>query len=517
MALSSESVFLELPDATEVPGIRDGITQIARWKFDEVTPGWAAIEPNEGAHSVYGYFRALKLCDANTTLTRDTWEPLRRSAKWTTEETQTEGLPIGLDDTPDPQWQKRLIEWGEEVGASGRRGAEFAAISATLIALDPLEVPAFLHRQMPEFFKAFPEGSLWLFEADRLLVHRISLLRVLLSLQTLPDLVAAKASLPQLHTLQEHSLTSGAAFDALVEPLLLAIPPATLGYCWGWMPHGLVFLFGHPTLLIEEHPPTFASLYAPRIQNVGMGFHWRESEFFEGVRPADIESLLQWWASRLNVIYSYATDPTNFGDEQGRFHVTRQTVWFLTFERLMADALAILSSPQASGLSRHEMAFDLLDKAEALLGYGSDRSGKGFQHLLRRRNMVSRLDRIWDERLPVQLRARFKEHTHHLYDRVYEHARAHTYDFRLTTNGVNVWSTKEGRLVPWTWDAFVPRIIRAVRNSAHGLMETFEGRDRELVVAHSGEMAPELPELAAFLALALVADAERLCDKTWLD
>jgi hypothetical protein len=47
-------------------------------------------------------------------------------------------------------------------------------------------------------------------------------------------------------------------------------------------------------------------------------------------------------------------------------------------------------------------------------------------------------------------------------------------------------------------------------------METFEGNDRDLVVAHSGEMAPELPALAAFLVLALVADAERRCAGTWL-
>jgi hypothetical protein len=48
-------------------------------------------------------------------------------------------------------------------------------------------------------------------------------------------------------------------------------------------------------------------------------------------------------------------------------------------------------------------------------------------------------------------------------------------------------------------------------------MEVFESNDRDLVVAHSGEMPPELPELAAFLVLALVADAERLCAGTWLD
>jgi hypothetical protein len=188
----------------------------------------------------------------------------------------------------------------------------------------------------------------------------------------------------------------------------------------------------------------------------------------------------------------------------------------MTFERLLVDALAISSSPQASALSRVETGFDLLDKAEALLGYRKKRTGKGFQRLLRRNEMIPRLDAIWDTRLPLQLRSRFKAHTRHLYDRIYLHAREHAYEFRRTDAGINVWSSEEGRLVEWTWDAFVPRLVRAVRNSAHGLLEIFDSNDRDIVVAHSGEMPPELPELAAFLAIALVADAERLCAGRWL-
>jgi hypothetical protein len=106
----------------------------------------------------------------------------------------------------------------------------------------------------------------------RPLTRRVALLRILLALETIPDFIGAtKKVMPQVRTLQEHSLTSGAAFESLIEPLLLAIPPTSIGYAWGWMPHGLVFLFGHPTLVVEEHPPTFASLYAPRLHGKRCG------------------------------------------------------------------------------------------------------------------------------------------------------------------------------------------------------------------------------------------------------
>jgi hypothetical protein len=49
-------------------------------------------------------------------------------------------------------------------------------------------------------------------------------------------------------------------------------------------------------------------------------------------------------------------------------------------------------------------------------------------------------------------------------------------------------------------------------------MEVFtKAAEKDLVVAHSGEMPPQLPELAAFIAFAMVADAEQLCAGTWFD
>lgn len=53
-------------------------------------------------------------------------------------------------------------------------------------------------------------------------------------------------------------------------------------------------------------------------------------------------------------------------------------------ERLIGDALSLLAEPQATELDRIQLAFDLLDKAESLLGYTRRETGKGFEGLLRR-------------------------------------------------------------------------------------------------------------------------------------
>jgi hypothetical protein len=511
-------VAISLPPADKAAGIREGVRQRAQWQLEELVEGWGLVAPNEGAGAVYPYFKTTKLCDASTTLTGDTFDALARNPGWPREHVPASTAP-GME--PTTEWTKALLEWADKVAASGRRAAELAAVSATITALSPEEVPNYLLRQTPRFFENNPDGSLWFFEVDQLFATRTALLRVLLALATMPDFLEAYAGEKgalKIQTLQEHSLTGGIANDALVEALLLAIPPASMGVAWSWMPHAIVFLFGHPTSLLEEHPPTFASLYVPRLHGTGAGFHWRESDFWDGVGPAEVETLFQWWATRLNVIYSHALDPTNFDDGNGLLDVKRQTVWFLTFERLLADALSIGSSPQSAALARLETGFDLLDKAESLLGYTQKNSGKGFERLLRRNEMIPRLDRVWDDRLPLQLRPRFKSHTRHLYDRIYDHIKENAYPFRVADDGsgIKIWSAKHNKLIKWSWDSYVPPLVRAVRNSAHGVMETFEkASERDIVVAHSGEMPPELPELAAFLAFAIVADAERVCAGTW--
>jgi hypothetical protein len=73
-------------------------------------------------------------------------------------------------------------------------------------------------------------------------------------------------------------------------------------------------------------------------------------------------------------------------------------------------------------------------------------------------------------------------------------------------------------LEKWTWDDYAPRLVRAVRNSAHGLMEAFDRGDfAPIIVTNTGQMPAQLPDLAGLIAIALVADAERLCSGTWLD
>ena len=92
-----------------------------------------------------------------------------------------------------------------------------------------------------------------------------------------------------------------------------------------------------------------------------------------------------------------------------------------------------------------------------------------------------------------------------------------------STNSVSV-SVRPpgGPLKGLSLESYVPQLVRAVRNSAHGFIEVMTSdsdgmrRDRELLTAHDGKLPPHFPDLAALIGFALVADFERVANGTWL-
>lgn len=482
----------------------------------EIAAGWLAIAPREGAGVVYEYFRLEGLCNAASPPNDDSWALLLSDPPFHADE---DLRPLG-DDGRD--WRQRLRDWAEKIDDVERPEAHLAAVGGMLMTLPLEQVPPFLTARAREFLAANPESSFWLMRTDDLLIKRFAMLRALLAIALAPDVIDENdpeaRTLPQLRTLQEHSLTHGSSFGELIDPLLLTFSPGTLGYVFNWMPHALVFLSGVNGSMVRDYPQTFSALYQPNIQAFG-SYKWKDSDWFEGINSTHVETLLQWWVARLNVVYSYLLDPTNF-DELGRHAAPRQVATFLTFERMLADLLLVQAGFQGSELARQQAAFDLLDKAEALLGFGISGSGQGFERLLRRASMIARLDEVWG-RLPLQLQPRFRAHTRALYDGMYEHVREHAYAHRLAGGAVKV-GPPGGTLVGLPLEGYVPQLVRAVRNSAHGFIEVMTSdapamrRDRELLATHDGKLPPHFPDLAALIGFALVADFERVADQSWL-
>lgn len=500
-------VRFPLPSGHEA-GFRSSLIEQSHFAVDDLADHWVAVAPGEGAGAVAPYFSPHRIASATTNLTNPgIWSPIEDDPPY----------PGKLQVQLQPAVQQRLSELYERTDLLAR--IERLGVAAVQADADGLR--EILIKELPGLFEIYPNGSLWYVSVDQRLLSRLAFMRVRLQLTLTPDIKYDSAAPDNVHYFGMHTTTNGIDFSDTVDHVMLAIPPTALGVDFGVLPHVLVFLFGQLEDLRNHEGGALATRFFPNVSRTagvpGIKFP------VQNLTTAHFGSLLSWWTTRLNVVYSYATDPTNFSNN-GLHDVAAQAAWFFTLERMMADAGVMLAAVDAPAILRMQAAFDLLDKADSLLTPRSKSAeGKSFKRLLRRGEALPRLERAF-ERLPVQLRARFKRWAQESYDRLYSDVETTTMPKRRQSNGVRVALTDPVKLQLMTWDDYVAALMRTARNSSHGLQGILRPPDpsksgrpdpRLLLATNSGEVPDSLYEVVAVIFFGLMADAERLCAQTW--
>lgn len=495
--------MIELPDPEKAPAYRDSLSTRSRFSVEDFGAGVVGVSPAEGPGTIREYFRARKICDANSDLGDEgIWAPLRETP------------PRRREDIDPERYREEMLKRGQEIVDAGS-GIESEWVSfalAAFAAAEEGEIPQLLGANLPALFERFPKGELWYVTTDEVLLARLAFVRAEAAFSLTPDLPIGP-DMEAMRAFSDLSVLQGIDVGAALRMPLVALSPTALGVAVSALPHALVFCFGGGVDLTRPYPISLASLYRPTVLGDPGGLD--RSALIEELQIDDGPNLLRWWVDRLNVLYSHTADPTRFTDAQGHLDAVAQTAWMITLERLLADANSLLAEPQATDLDRVQIAFDLLDKAEGLLGYGKQRSGKGFTALLRRGQCLPRLREAFGS-LPGELGRRFDEECERLFDGLYAEVRQNTMEFRLTEKGARIARGEAGSLESLDDDSLVSRLCRVVRNSSHGFLEILrEGPDRFLLAANTGGIPAELPALAPLIALGLVADAEGLIDGSW--
>ena len=496
--------IIRMPDPALASGYRDALTRLSRFALEDFGDRVAGIAPVEGAGAVTKYFDVTKVCDADSDFDDPgVWAPIR------------EHPPHRRLDVEDPlAYREEMLARGREI-VEGRPSSESEIVAFALAALGAAEagdLPDLLAANIPALLRRFPNGSLWLVTVADVLLARLTFGRTQLALQLTPD-IPIGPEMGLLSAFSELTLTHGINFAAVMDVPLLAFSPAVLGLQIPAMPHVLVFCFGADVDLRRPYPTSLASLYRPTVLHDPEGLE--RGAFLQGHQPDDGARMLVWWVERLNVLYSHATDPTRFTDQRGFYDAAAQAAWTITVERLIGDALSLLAEPQATELDRIQVAFDLLDKAESLLGYGKRETGKGFEALLRRGQSVRRAREAFGS-LPEDLGSRLGEEVQRLFEALRTEVRTNTQQHRLTAGGARVARDESGGLAAISDDDLVATLCRAVRNSSHGLLDVLRDHsDRFLLAMNTGGIPAELPALAPLLGLAVLADAESLIDGSW--
>jgi hypothetical protein len=504
--MADSVAFVRLPPSEVAPAYRESLGLMSHFAVTELGDRIVTVVPAEGSGAVEKLFEVRRLCDAKTDLADpNTWSAIK-------------ARPPRLRRMDDPvAYRDWSIKRAGEIVQDRHDDAAAQFTGFALMAMGAVEVgelDQLLQAQLPTLFERFPDGSLLYVTVEDRLLSRFAFARAQLAFSLTPDMETGP-DMEQLKALSELTLTQGIDTTPLFNLPLLAYSPGVLGVVIPALPHSLVFCFGTAVDLRKPYPPSLSSIYRPRVLNDPEGL--MRGALFENENSTDGERLVEWWAGRLNVLYSYIADPTRWTDQEGYHDPSAQTAWMVTFERVLGDALTLLAEPQATELDRVQMAFDLLDKAESLLGYGRDRSGKGFRALLRRSSALPRIKSSFDS-MPEDIARRLGDETSRLFDDLYDQVRDNTLQSRLTPGGAKIARRDADGLQSIDNDSLVSGICRAVRNSSHGLLDILRaGDDRYLLAANTGGIPAELPALAPLIALALGADAERLVDGSWRD
>jgi hypothetical protein len=370
--------IVRLPDVQDAPGYRDSLARLSRFAVNDLGGGIVAVAPAEGPGATAPHFVLSKLCDAQSDLTdAATWAALRSHP------------PRQRSDVDGVAYREEMLQRGTEIRERNPGAAsEMEAFAlAALGAAQAGDLEDLLAVQLPALFAEFPQGSLWHVAVSDVLLARLTFARSQLARQLTPDVPVGPEM--DLRAFGNLGVSSGIDFSAVMTVALLALSPAVLGFLVPAVPHVLVFCFGAGVELRRPTPISMAALYRPRVLQDPEGLD--RSAFAADPETDDGPRLLAWWVGQLNRFYSHIADPTRFTDDAGYHDAPAQTAWMITFERLLGDALSLLAEPQASDLQRVQIAFDLLDKAEGLLGYGRGNSGKGFEALLRRDQTMRRI------------------------------------------------------------------------------------------------------------------------------
>lgn len=497
----ADLVSLKLPDPEKATGYRAFLTDQAQLRVVDFAPGSVGIEPAEGAGAIREFFNAYRLWDPQNGCGADGWRPLEENLGYASRTVDRAGL----------------TQIADELLKRDDLASHLYALQALVAATPPAELAGILDKQIESIFADAPEGALWLVTTDQVWLARLTVLRSRVTLDLTPDLPLDPESFAGLRALEGHSLTSSIDVTGALNPLLLTFSPGVFGYALSWAPHALVLLFGELKELRVEPPGALSRLYEPNVLENYPQEPRSGLELSEGLTAPEAEGLLPWWVSRLNVLYSHACDPTRFATELGAYDAPRQYAWLLTFERMLADALLVLAQPQGSALVRQQAAFDVLDKAEALLGTRRGDSGGGFKRLLRRSDALPRLRRSFAN-LPGAFPERFGAYAELLYDRTYDTIRGEVLPHRLTDRGVRVARRDADAVEAEDMDTYVSNTLRAIRNSSHGFLDTLADRpDRFRLATHTGNVPYPFANLAALIGLSLVADAKRLLAGQWWD
>jgi hypothetical protein len=382
----------------------------------------------------------------------------------------------------------------ERLLAAESREAAWEALGLLAVGAADAELPSRLQGLYALMAPQLQRSSIWTIPVDPVYESRRSLVRVLVAAADAPETLRVDREFEGLK--MGRGLTAPLSFLPLMKMALLPLAPGVLGLAAARATGLVVLLFGKLEAgRSQVGQSSLIDLYRPSLLATPV----TDTMTFPKPNPAHVEELLVWWCERLNAIHDVLLDPARYARGDSTYDPTAHYGDLISFDRLVAAVNTILVGSRREEFSRRLMLFQALDILEGF------RQGT-YATLLDRDVLASHIEKL-RARIPKSLQPFLLPRCERALEALKAVDRGWLKE-RVGPQGLAVMTrVDQSEFRPLKRAA--ADYVRLVRNAGHALRKSLEApENRSLLVSHTGDLPPELSDLAFLHFLRLLVEPD---------
>jgi hypothetical protein len=373
-----------------------------------------------------------------------------------------------------------------------------ASLAFQMLADD--DFPDFVQSKLtPVLAEALPDFRLCLIDVHPRVHSRLSAIRGFFADRHTPDTLIRG---PRFNGFGALNASAGQHLGTgtLITPALAATAPYGLGVSMSRLTGIAVFLYGTP---IDFSAGAIGCTLADFLPVHGrLGSPDRAARTPPRAAPGDTVTYLRWWVAAADRLLGAALDDTNFVAADGTYRPAQHMGLLSTVERFLDAAQTVLNFSRRNGFARTLALFEALDLLEGL-GLGD------YDQTVSARRLECHIATLRD-RLPVEVARIVLPRC----DEAVAGLRMVSEGFRSTrraANGHILVRGKNGQVIEVAPDKAVAAVLRAARNSGHGMSRILDSDDDlSLLEAHDGDIPQTVADVAFLHLIRVLENPESL-------
>lgn len=397
------------------------------------------------------------------------------------------------DQVTSPSLIERAQQEVDRLLALDTREAAWSAFSLRILSTPDAQLALETQAIYSAVAGQLRDSSIWMLKFSPKVLSRQSIARVLFAGSQTPEVLDDPAAFEGVRAAKGLEATQAGAFGSYVAPAFAVASPWLLGFGFGRVLGQVVVVFGRPQSGRADGPSSdLIQLLAPKLL----------AEPTLGARdqpdsdPEEIRRWVRWWLHRLDRLLHVVYDPSVFVSEDGMYDYTRHFAFQLSLDRLFACITGILVHSRRDEFTRRLLMFQALDLLHGM-GFGN------YETLLNPDSAKKTLAAL-ETTVPYEVVKLALPKCREAVEALSAVARGF-YRTERIENGKVLLDRDDERTEAVSLAVATAQYLNLVRAGQHSFEDKVRSpRDLSLLASHTGELDPQLSDIAFLHVLNLM-------------